>query len=540
MKKILGCSIGNCVHVMGILRFLEIAEQENFKTYFLGTAVDIEELISKIKEIKPEIVAISYRLTPSCAENLFKELNKKIVEENIKSKFILGTTPQIGKVAENFKIFEKIFTGGETPEEVRGYLNLRKTGDLKEEYPDDLLKRIENRYPEPILRHHFGLPSLEETIKGIKIISEKKVVDVISLAPDQNAQEFFFTPSKMKKELDGAGGVPLRREEDLIRIKRATMCGNYPLLRCYSGTNNLIKWAEMLKRTINNAWAAIPIFWYSVLDGRSERKLKEAISENQLAISWHAKRNIPVEVNDSHQWSLRDAPDTVAVATSYIAAYNAKKFGVKNYISQYMFNTPVLLTGKMDLGKMLAKKYLVESLQDENFRVFTQCRAGLSHFSRNLNIAKGELSSSCVLSLSLKPHIYHVVGYSEADHAVLPEELIESCQIVKGVIKNVLVEFPDLTIDPEVVKRKEELIEEALTLIDAVSQFGGGEDALVSVSILAKAVEIGLLDAPHLAGNKYAKGEIRTKIVEGKCVAVDEKGSILSEKERIKRIFDKI
>ena len=41
-------------------------------------------------------------------------------------------------------------------------------------------------------RHHFGLPSMEETIEGIKEIAEAKVLDIISLGPDQNAQEVFL------------------------------------------------------------------------------------------------------------------------------------------------------------------------------------------------------------------------------------------------------------------------------------------------------------------------------------------------------------
>ena len=63
-----------------------------------------------------------------------------------------------------------------------------------------------------MLRHHFGLPDLEKTVEGVKEISQSKVLDVISLGPDQNAQQFFFSPERMKAEFDGAGGVPIRRE----------------------------------------------------------------------------------------------------------------------------------------------------------------------------------------------------------------------------------------------------------------------------------------------------------------------------------------
>ncbi len=34
-------------------------------------------------------------------------------------------------------------------------------------------------------------------------------------------------------------------------------------------------------RTINNAWCAVPLCWYNEIDNRSERKLEDAIKENQ-------------------------------------------------------------------------------------------------------------------------------------------------------------------------------------------------------------------------------------------------------------------
>ncbi len=83
--------------------------------------------------------------------------------------------------------------------------------------------------------------------------------------------------------------------------------------------------------------------------------MEESIAENQSVMKWHAERNIPVEVNESHHWSLRYSPDSIAVAAAFIAAYNAKMMGVKVYISQYMFNTPPETSFTMDLAKMLPK-----------------------------------------------------------------------------------------------------------------------------------------------------------------------------------------
>src|SRR5690606_14170697 len=161
--------------------------------------------------------------------------------------------------------------------------------------------------------------------------------------------------------------------------------------------------ADLLKRTINNAWCAVPLFWYSELDKRGPRKLKDAIAENQQVMKWHGERNIPVEVKDPHHWSLRDVHDAIGVTAAYLAAYNAKAMGVKDYVAQYMFNVPAFISPEMDLAKMLAKIELVESLQDDNFKVYRQARAGLASFPADLSQAKGQLAASAYLALAIKP-----------------------------------------------------------------------------------------------------------------------------------------
>ena len=52
--------------------------------------------------------------------------------------------------------------------------------------------------------------------------------------------------------------------------------------------------------------------------------------------------------------------------------------GVKDYIAQYMFNVPPSISPAMDLAKMLAKIEMIEGLQDRNFTVYRQARAGLA------------------------------------------------------------------------------------------------------------------------------------------------------------------
>lgn len=539
-KIILGCAIGNCVHIGGLNHFLQLANLERFKTISLGPAVPLEKLIKAIRKFNPDIVAISYRLTPDVGEKLFLKLKEFIQsDEFLKSKkYIFGGTPSVAEVARKFDFFDKVFDGTESTDEISLFLRGETLQKEEQKYPQTLEERIKQKYPYPILRHHFGRPSLQETIEGVKKIAESKVLDVISLGTDQNAQEFFFHPELMKPELDGAGGVPVRKPEDLRALYEASRCGNYPLMRCYSGTNDLIKWAEMSVETINNAWAAIPLTWYSIMDGRSQRPLEISIAENQEAMKWYADRGIPVEVNESHQWSLRDAHDSLAVATAFLAAYNAKKMGVKKYVAQFMFNTPPGTSPQMDLAKMMAKNELIKELEDENFTFYREVRSGIAHFAPDPNIAKGQLASSILITLFLKPHILHVVAYCEGDHAVYPDELIESCQIAHGVIKNSLNGLPDITKDKKLIKRKEELKKEARIILQAIKNFGKdmSDDPLSDPKVLAKAIKVGILDTPHFIGNPNLCGKIRTNLIDGAWYAISSRtGKILTEKQRLKK-----
>lgn len=539
MKKVIAASIGNCVHVAGIMNFLYLAEHEGYATRFLGAAVSIDKLLEAVKEEKPDYVGVSYRLTPEPLKKVLVELKEKIAKLGLKDiKWIFGGTEPTAEVAKESGIFSFIFDGTQDPDEVIGFLK-GKTFTKSDDYPQDLSSRIWSKYPYPVLRHHIGLPTLEETIAAIEEVAESKVLDVISVAPDQNAQEHFFEQEKMDRRLDGAGGVPLRSREDFEALYKASRRGNYPILRCYSGTKNLIPFAELLAETIKNAWCAVPLYWYSVLDRRGPRSVEEAIRENQQVMKWHGERNIPVEVNESHHWSLRDAHDTIGVVTAFLAAYNAKKMGVKDYVAQYMFNVPPSISPAMDLAKMLAKIELIEGLQDENFTVYRQARAGIASLPVDLNQAKGQLAASCHLAMAIKPHIYHVVGYCEAHHAATAQDIIESCKIVRGVIRNVMLGAVDITQDPKVQERKNQLIEEAQVTLEAIKSLGSDvDDPLADPAILAKAVKIGILDAPHLRGNEAACGKLVTRLVDGALYAYDEKENrIISEKERIDRIL---
>ncbi|MEN3202948.1 MAG: methionine synthase [Atribacterota bacterium] len=536
-KKVLGASLGTCVHVAGIYRFLTLAERFGYKGVFLGPACSPEKVIAAVQKEHPLMVIVGYRLTPHVAKELFEELKNLVTQHSLSHLvWILSCTPQVASVAKEIGLFKYIFTGKESFSEIVASLTTYREQETEKLYPQTLPERIRAKHPFPLLRHHFGLPSVEETVEGVRRISEARVVDVISLGPDQNAQEFFFEPQKMNEAHKGAGGVPLRRKEDLVAIFEASRTGNFPLLRCYSGTNRLKEWAHLLHETIRIAWGAVPIFWYSELDGRSQRPLPQAIEENLEAMRTYIELGVPLEVNDAHQWSLRDAPDSVAVASFFLGAYIAKKLGARYYVAQYMLNTPPGISPRADLAKMLAKRDLITRLEDENFTIFTQIRGGLAHFSPHLEMAKGQLAASTFLGLFLKPHIIHVVNFSEGDHLACPEEVIESAHIVQGVLKDALFDLPDITKDAFIEEHRTRIRNEALLLLEAVQSLGKGGDPFLDPGVLSKAVKVGLFDAPHLAGNPWARGMVQTQIIDGVLYTINADGKILPEKERLAKL----
>jgi hypothetical protein len=333
--------------------------------------------------------------------------------------------------------------------------------------------------------------------------------------------------------------VPVRSEEDYRALYAASRCGNFPLLRTYSGTDDFIRLAGMYVDTINIAWCAIPLFCFNQMDGRGPWDLEGSIGEHQNVMKWYGEHDLPVELNEPHHWGMRDAPDVVFVVSAYLSAYNARAFGVKDYIAQLMFNSPPGLSDAMDLAKMLAVLDMVEPLENEGFRVWRQTRIGLLSHPLDPDAARGHLAAATYLQMALNPHIYHIVGHTEAHHAATAEDVIEASKIARRAIENAVRGAPDMTVDPAIMKRRKQLVREATLLLGAISDLARSEmgDPLTDAANLARAVTCGLLDAPQLRNNKFGRGEIRTSIVHGANVTVDAKGRIIKEKERLSKLI---
>ena len=542
-KTIVAAALGECVHVAGVMNFLRLAESAGWRTVFLGPAVPVQEVLRAAKKENAEIVGVSYRLTPETGERLLAEFAEEADDLRTRGvRFYFGGTPPVAERARRMGFFAQVFDGSEMTEDVLASIKegSREPG-AEIAYPTTTLERIRWKAPYPLLRHHFGLPTIQDTVQGIREIAEARVLDVISLGIDQDAQENFYHPERQDARRYGAGGVPVRTEDDYRQLYAASRRGNFPLLRTYSGTDDFIRLAEMYIETIHNAWCAIPLFWFNRMDGRGPWDLAGSIREHQQVMTWYGARGIPVELNEPHHWGMRDAPDVVCVVSAYLSAHNAKVFGVRDYIAQLMFNSPPGLSDAMDLAKMNAMLRIIAPLEDEKFHIWRQTRTGLLSYPLEPAAARAHLAASIYLQMAVGPHIIHIVGHTEADHAATAADVIEAARMARRAVENALRGAPDMQADPLVEARTRELVQQAQVTLQAIRALAAPDvnDPFTDAQTLEMAVREGILDAPQLLNNPFAAGSVRTQLINGACVVVNKDGVAQQEEERLGRFLQK-
>lgn len=94
--------------------------------------------------------------------------------------------------------------------------------------------------------------------------------------------------------------------------------------------------------------------------------------------------------------------------------------------------------------------------------------------------------------------------------------------------------------DPKIKARIKWLVNEANLSIQAIRKLhvSNSGDPLINPETLAKAVTSGVLDAPQLKNNLFARGKVNTRIVRGACLSVNASGKPVSEKYRIDAILE--
>ncbi len=156
--------------------------------------------------------------------------------------------------------------------------------------------------------------------------------------------------------------------------------------------------------------------------------------------------------------------------------------------------------------------FLGPAVPIDNFHIWRQTRTGLLSYPADPGSAHAHLAASVYLQMALRPHIAHVVGYSDGDHTATAADEIESCKLTRRSIENASG-APDMLQDNRVKTRVNELFNESSVTLEAVRSlaFGEVEDPLTDPATLTQAVISALLDAPQLKNNPYGRGQIITR-----------------------------
>ena len=166
-RVVVAGALGECVHVAGVMNFLRLAETAGWQTVFLGPAVSVEQVIAAARTQDATLVGVSYRLTPENGERLlaeFAEAADDLAAAGVR--FAFGGTPPVAERARAIGFFEQVFDGSELTEDVLAYLRGQPRTATRADYPQTTVERIAWKAPYPLIRHHFGLPTLEATRAG--------------------------------------------------------------------------------------------------------------------------------------------------------------------------------------------------------------------------------------------------------------------------------------------------------------------------------------------------------------------------------------
>jgi len=594
------------VHTLGISYAADLLEVCNFDIFVadnytckaienLKEKKNAEKFVAWIKNYNITELCFSYRLDPKDGIELFVKTyeflksNLILSKSNIKNIYFAGLPETCKLVKTKYNKEITVFIGDETPLET---LKKFKVNDNKipksiseaSEYDkirmdfaskiltdskhlkifptekvsyndfgtkdDSLIKRltkhqIKNKLP--LIRVHVGpynknrQVAINEFKNWLREFAKTGFVDIISMGTSQLTQSDFGGNWEGK---NNGGGVPINTKEEFYELWKIS---RPLLLRAYSATNNISNYAKMLDKNINMAWHALSIWWFNKMDGRGSLNVKESIKQHIDTIKYISTTNKPFEPNVPHHFAFRGADDISYIISGYIAAKAAKFNGVKILILQNMLNTPKLTSGLQDIAKARVLIKLVKSLEDANFKVIYQPRAGLDYFSPDLDKAKKQLISVSALMSDIlfnenkNPDIVHVVSYSEASHLATPEIINESVQLTFAGLKyypdfRKKKDIADILNSNELKYIQEELFDQAIQMIQTI------ENNVInpySAEGLYNVFENGYFATPALweCRDEFKKATTwNTKIINGGVKITDKYNKEISINERIKII----
>lgn len=558
-------------------------------------------ILSWIKENHIDHIGISYRLDTDNAVDIVGKLVHTLKRSGVyetfdaavKSIYFAGLLPACNRIEEEYGGRIRTFHGGESDEETllimgvpyeeiprRMIEGCRYDKELlafgnriirkgiyqdwkplkRNKYPefgtarDSLLMRLENNSLNgfwPLIRAHSGPYSAElsreqclcEYREWCQILAKAGYLDILSIGSSQLSQSNFG--ENWDGKLNG-GGVPVNSEQEFHDIWDAA---RPMLVRTYSATKNIKYMAQIYEKSINISWHALSLWWFNELDGRGPNTLYDNLKEHIDTIHYIATTGKPVEANVSHHFAFRGCDDVTYIVSGYLAAKVIKKCGVKTFILQNMLNTPRSTWGIQDLAKSRALISLVKGLEDQNFRVILQTRAGLDYFKPDLEKAKVQLAAVTAMMDDIEPNniyspeIIHVVSYSEALFLATPDILNDSIKITETALREYRElkkrgMTPDTTTD-EINERTDILIRTAEKIVNAM------ENSIVdlySPEGLYIAFTAGWLPVPELWSDSnefiHAKNWKTKKINGGICLTDSE--LIISADSRIHKCVSNI
>lgn len=599
-------------HTMGIhaaaalLRdcgFQVVVSPEQVEHALDGISVESNQkiIVDWVRNNRINHLGISYRLDPIDAVNLVGRVVAILRREQlyecdsaiVRTIHFAGLKPACDQIDKEFGGRIKTFRGGETAEEtllvmgvpkeeipptiVQGCQydkellkfgeSIIKSGTYKEFKPlkrnkyanfgtrkDTLIERLDKNFAngfQPLIRAHSGPFSadltreqcLAEYNDWCRELAGAGYLDILSIGSSQLSQSNFG--ENWSDKLNG-GGVPVNSELEYIKIWEAA---NPMLVRTYSGTKNVQKMAEMYERTINIAWHALSLWWFNELDGRGPNSLYVNLKEHIDTFRYIASVGKPIEPNVPHHFAFRGCDDITYILSEYLAAKMAKKCGAKSFILQNMLNTPRNTWGIQDLAKSRVMIKLVKELEDENFRVILQTRAGLDYFKPDLEAAKVQLAAVTALMDDIDPNniyspeIIHVVSYSEALYLATPDILNDSIKITRTALneyrrRKKLGMTPNVMTD-DILTRMEHLEKETRQIICAMEE---NIPDLYSPEGFYLAFTAGFLPVPELWSNSdefiHAKCW-ETKMTNG-GIALADHGLLMSSDTRINKCISNL
>ncbi|OQB25414.1 MAG: hypothetical protein BWY11_00373 [Firmicutes bacterium ADurb.Bin182] len=519
------------------------------------------ELLSEWLRQKGAVcVGISYRLDAEEAVKIvgymMNELEKKRMLSYqggpIKAVFFAGLPKACERIEKEHKGFVRTFQGGETVRETLAKMGVpderipafvtegSRYDDMRLEFGRDLIRSgryegfvspdrsgyagygtrqdtIEKRLDfsmldtfAPLIRAHVGpysslakrADSVREFIGWARSLSETRFIDILSIGTSQLTQSHF---GEDWDAMPNGGGVPINSPEEYQSIWEASR----PLLvRTYAGTKNIPALAKMHEETMNICWHALSLWWFNKLDNRGPYDLITNLKEHIETMKYIAASKKPFEPNVPHHFAFRGADDITYIVSAYLAAKLAKLTGIKTLVLQNMLNTPRLTWGVQDLAKSRALLKLIKELENEDFRVIFQPRAGLDYFKPDLEEAKAQLAAVTALMDDIDPHneksppVIHVVSYSEASHLATPAIIDESVKITQYALKKYREmrrkgQIEDMHYNRDVFERTARLIAQARIVIAGIERFIGDPYTADGLYLIFAA---GFLPVPYLWG----------------------------------------